>query len=124
MIELALYRTVYNPDPDTPRRQNPAPATHRRYTRLFKCAQRPAQPITALNSLNARGITMFKLSTSSLTLGLIVAGGLALANVASASESEAFSMKQLAHGYSQAQADSAEKPAEGKCGEGKCGAGE
>jgi len=69
---------------------------------------------------------MFKLSTSSLTLGLIVAGGLALAlaNVASASESEAFSMKQLAHGYSQAQADSSEKTAEGKCGEGKCGAGE
>ena len=90
----------------------------------MKCACRSAQPVTALNSLNARGNTMFKLSTSSLTLGLIVAGGLALANVASASESEAFSMKQLAHGYSQAQADSAEKPAEGKCGEGKCGAGE
>ncbi|MHC8308489.1 HvfA family oxazolone/thioamide-modified RiPP metallophore [Pseudomonas sp. GT1P32] len=69
---------------------------------------------------------MFKLSTSSLTLGLIIAGGLALSNVASASESEAFSMKQLAHGYSQAHADTdtAEKPAEGKCGEGKCGAGE
>ncbi|MDO8710686.1 MULTISPECIES: hypothetical protein [Pseudomonas] len=69
---------------------------------------------------------MFKLSTSSLTLGLIIAGGLALSNAASASasESEAFSMKQLAHGYSQAQADTAEKPAEGKCGEGKCGAGE
>jgi uncharacterized low-complexity protein len=33
-------------------------------------------------------------------------------------------MKQLAHGYSQVQADSAEKPAEGKCGEGKCGASE
>ncbi len=53
---------------------------------------------------------MFKLSTSSLTLGLIVAGGLALANVASASESEAFSMKQLAHGYSQVQADGTENP--------------
>ncbi|MGG7647973.1 hypothetical protein SAMN04490185_3523 [Pseudomonas frederiksbergensis] len=66
---------------------------------------------------------MFKLSTSSLTLGLIIAGGLALSNAASASESEAFSMKQLTHGYSQAQADSAEKPAEGKCGEGKCGEG-
>ena len=66
----------------------------------------------------------FKLSTSSLTLGLIIAGGLALSNVASASESEAFSMKQLAHGYSQAQTDTAEKPAEGKCGEGKCGASE
>ena len=50
---------------------------------------------------------MFKLSTSSLTLGLIIAGGLALSNVASASESEAFSMKQLAHGYSQAHADTA-----------------
>lgn len=67
---------------------------------------------------------MFKRSTASLTLGLIIAGGLALFNVASASESEAFSMKQLAHGYSQAQADTAEKPAEGKCGEGKCGASE
>jgi len=65
---------------------------------------------------------MFKLSTSSLTLGLLFAGGLALSSAASASESEAFSMKQLAHGYSQA--DTAEKPAEGKCGEGKCGAGE
>ena len=67
---------------------------------------------------------MFKLSTSSLTLGLLFAGGLALSSAASASESEAFSMKQLAHGYSQAQADTAEKPAEGKCGEGKCGASE
>ncbi len=67
---------------------------------------------------------MFKLSTSSLTLGLLIAGGLALSNVASASESEAFSMKPLALGYSQVQADTAEKPAEGKCGEGKCGAGE
>ncbi|WP_430624435.1 HvfA family oxazolone/thioamide-modified RiPP metallophore [Pseudomonas rossensis] len=30
----------------------------------------------------------------------------------------------MAHRYSQVQADTAEKPAEGKCGEGKCGAGE
>ncbi|WP_460163785.1 HvfA family oxazolone/thioamide-modified RiPP metallophore [Pseudomonas sp. S2_F03] len=33
-------------------------------------------------------------------------------------------MKQLTHGYSQAHADTSEKPAEGKCGEGKCGASE
>jgi uncharacterized low-complexity protein len=85
---------------------------------------RLAKPIKALNSLNVRSITMFKLSTSSLTLGLLIAGGLALSNVASASESEAFSMKQLAHGYSQVQVDTAQKPAEGKCGEGKCGAAE
>jgi uncharacterized low-complexity protein len=87
-------------------------------------ASRLATPIKALNSLKLRSITMFKLSTSSLTLGLLIAGGLALSNVASASESEAFSMKQLTHGYSQAHADTSEKPAEGKCGEGKCGASE
>ncbi|MDD0968703.1 MULTISPECIES: hypothetical protein [Pseudomonas] len=67
---------------------------------------------------------MTKLSKTSLTLGLLLAGGLALSNAASASE--AFSVKQLDHGYSQTQAkaDSADKTSEGKCGEGKCGAGE
>lgn len=67
---------------------------------------------------------MTKLSKTSLTLGLLLAGGLALSNAASASE--AFSVKQLDHGYSQtqAQADTPEKTPEGKCGEGKCGAGE
>ncbi|AXJ05600.1 hypothetical protein CFN16_16160 [Pseudomonas fluorescens] len=67
---------------------------------------------------------MTKLSKTSLTLGLLLAGGLALSNAASASE--AFSVKQLDHGYSQSQAkaDTTEKSSEGKCGEGKCGAGE
>ncbi|MDI2143384.1 MULTISPECIES: hypothetical protein [unclassified Pseudomonas] len=65
---------------------------------------------------------MIKLSKTSLTLGLLLAGGLALSNAASASE--AFSVKQLDHGYSQTQADTPEKTSEGKCGEGKCGAGE
>ncbi|WP_367253709.1 hypothetical protein [Pseudomonas sp. stari2] len=65
---------------------------------------------------------MTKLSKTSLTLGLLLAGGLALSNAASASE--AFSVKQLDHGYSQAQADTPEKTSEGKCGEGKCGSGE
>ncbi|UQS16794.1 hypothetical protein [Pseudomonas sp. HS6] len=69
---------------------------------------------------------MTKLSKTSLTLGLLLAGGLALSNAASASE--VFSVKQLDHGYSQtqaqAQADTPEKTSEGKCGEGKCGAGE
>ncbi|MCU0071365.1 hypothetical protein N8H71_07180 [Pseudomonas koreensis] len=67
---------------------------------------------------------MTKRSKTSLTLGLLLAGGLALSNAASASE--AFSVKQLDHGYSQTQAkaDTAEKTSEGKCGEGKCGAGE
>lgn len=67
---------------------------------------------------------MNRLSKTSLTLGLLLAGGLTLANAASASE--AFRTKPLEHGYSQARAatDSAEKTAEGKCGEGKCGASE
>ncbi|WP_285358296.1 hypothetical protein [Pseudomonas sp. lyk4-R2A-10] len=67
---------------------------------------------------------MNKRSKTSLTLGLLLAGGLALSNAASASD--AFSVKQLDYGYSQTQAkaDSAEKTSEGKCGEGKCGAGE
>ncbi|MBV4458961.1 hypothetical protein KVG96_13450 [Pseudomonas sp. COR58] len=65
---------------------------------------------------------MTPLSKKSLALGLLIASGLALSSAASASE--AFSVKQLDHGYSQAKADATEKTSEGKCGEGKCGAGE
>lgn len=67
---------------------------------------------------------MTQLSKTSLTLGLLLVGGLALSNAASAAET--FSVKPLDHGYSQAQAqsDSGEKSSEGKCGEGKCGASE
>jgi len=67
---------------------------------------------------------MIKLNRSSLTLGLILASGMALANVASAStpsNAKAFSSTELAQGYAQASSDSAPKEAEGKCGEGKCG---
>lgn len=62
---------------------------------------------------------MFKLSNSSLALGLILAGGMALSSAASAS---AFSMTELSQGYTLASAEQVKKPAEGKCGEGKCGA--
>lgn len=67
---------------------------------------------------------MTQRSKTSLTVGLLLAGGLALSNAASAAET--FSVKQLDHGYSQTQAkaDTAEKTSEGKCGEGKCGVGE
>lgn len=62
---------------------------------------------------------MFKLSNSSLALGLILAGGMALSSAASAS---AFSMTELSQGNTPASAEQVKKPAEGKCGEGKCGA--
>ncbi|VVO08086.1 hypothetical protein [Pseudomonas fluorescens] len=66
---------------------------------------------------------MFKLSNSSLALGLILAGGMALSSAASASASaSAFSMTELSQGNTPASAEQVKKPAEGKCGEGKCGA--
>lgn len=70
---------------------------------------------------------MFKLSNSSLALGLILAGGLALstaasASTASSSSSSVFSMTDLSQGHTLASADEVKTPAEGKCGEGKCGA--
>lgn len=62
---------------------------------------------------------MFKLSNSSLALGLLFAGGIALSTAASATE--ALRMTELSQGYTLASADQAKTPAEGKCGEGKCG---
>lgn len=63
---------------------------------------------------------MFKLSNSSLALGLILAGGIGLSTAASAASSApAFSMTDLSQGYTLASADQVKKPAEGKCGEDK-----